>query len=54
MNETALVLVGHGSTRHPDGAAPVLALAEDIRRRALFAQVAAVFMKSAEKVTQYF
>ncbi len=45
MKNTALVLVGHGSTRHPDGAAPVLALAEDIRRRDLFAEVVAVFMK---------
>ena len=45
MKDTALVLVGHGSTRHPDGAVPVLALAEDIRRRDLFAQVVAVFMK---------
>ncbi|MGE5547093.1 MAG: CbiX/SirB N-terminal domain-containing protein [Solirubrobacterales bacterium] len=41
----ALVLVGHGSTSHPDGSAPVLALAEEIRRRDLFAEVAAVFMK---------
>lgn len=47
MKDTALVLVGHGSTRHPDGAAPVLALAEDIRRRDMFAQVTAVFMKQA-------
>ncbi len=45
MTGTALVLVGHGSTRHPDGAAPILALAEDIRRRRLFAEVVAVFMK---------
>ncbi len=45
MNTAALVLVGHGSARHPDGAAPILALAEAIRHRALFAEVAAVFMK---------
>ncbi|TAN76273.1 MAG: hypothetical protein EPN20_02165 [Magnetospirillum sp.] len=45
MKNTALVLVGHGSTRHPDGAVPVLALAEDIRRRGRFAEVVAVFMK---------
>jgi len=45
MKDTALVLVGHGSTRHPDGAVPVLALAEDIRRRHLFREVVAVFMK---------
>ncbi|OAN50585.1 hypothetical protein A6A04_17950 [Paramagnetospirillum marisnigri] len=45
MKNAALVLVGHGSARHPDGAAPVLALAEDIRARGLFAEVSAVFMK---------
>lgn len=45
MTGAALVLVGHGSTRHPDGALPILALAEDIRRRRLFAEVVAVFMK---------
>ncbi|CAA7626930.1 conserved hypothetical protein [Candidatus Terasakiella magnetica] len=43
--DTALILVGHGSARHPDGAAPVLALAEEVRRRGVFAEVAAVFMK---------
>ena len=45
MTDAALVLVGHGSTRHPDGAAPVLALAEQIRQLGRFAQVEAVFMK---------
>lgn len=45
MRNAALVLVGHGSARHPDGAVPVLALAEAIRRRGLFAEVEAVFMK---------
>ena len=45
MKDAALVLVGHGSTRHPDGAAPVLALAEQIRALNRFAQVEAVFMK---------
>jgi sirohydrochlorin cobaltochelatase len=45
MNRAALVLVGHGSTVHPDGARPVLALADEIRGRHIFAEVAAVFMK---------
>ncbi|WP_239988537.1 CbiX/SirB N-terminal domain-containing protein [Paramagnetospirillum kuznetsovii] len=52
MTTSALVLVGHGSTRHPDGAAPVLALADDIRRSGRFAQVAAVFMKQSPKLAE--
>ncbi|CUW41298.1 conserved protein of unknown function (Cobalamin (vitamin B12) biosynthesis CbiX 12-133; 139-245) [Magnetospirillum sp. XM-1] len=45
LENSALVLVGHGSGRYPDAAKPVLALAESIRRRNLFTEVAAVFMK---------
>jgi sirohydrochlorin cobaltochelatase len=45
LADAALVLVGHGSTRYPDAAAPILALAEQIRRRGVVAEVAAVFMK---------
>lgn len=45
LEHSALVLVGHGSARHPDGAGPVLALAESIRKRGIFAEVAAVFLK---------
>jgi sirohydrochlorin cobaltochelatase len=41
----ALVLVGHGSARHPEAGAPLLALAETIRRRDLFASVEARFLK---------
>lgn len=52
MKDAALVLVGHGSTRHPDGAAPVLALADDIRRRGLFAEVTAVFMKQSPTLAE--
>ena len=51
-HDTALVLVGHGSARHPDGALPVLALAEEIRHRGLFAEVTAVFMKQPPGVAQ--
>jgi sirohydrochlorin cobaltochelatase len=47
LSESALVLVGHGSSRHPDGAGPILRLAEDIRGRDRFREVAAVFMKQA-------
>ena len=48
----ALVLVGHGSARHPDSAAPILALAEGLRRRGPWAEVAAVFMKQAPPLDQ--
>jgi sirohydrochlorin cobaltochelatase len=44
-SDSALVLVGHGSGNYPDAAKPILALAESIRGRKLFAQVTAVFMK---------
>lgn len=49
---TALVLVGHGSARHPDSAAPILALAEELRRRGPWDEVAAVFMKQAPHLDQ--
>lgn len=43
----ALILVGHGSARHPEAAAPILALAEGIRARGIFDEVACAFMKQA-------
>lgn len=49
---TALVLVGHGSARHPDSAAPILALAEQLRRRGPWGQVTAVFMKQPPYLDQ--
>lgn len=45
LSTASLVLVGHGSAHYPDAARPVLALAESIRGRGLFTDVAAVFMK---------
>ncbi len=42
----ALVLVGHGSARHPGATRPLLELAEAVRRRNRFAEVAAVFFKN--------
>ena len=47
MSECALILVGHGSARHPDSAAPILALAEALRDQGPWSEVAAVFMKQA-------
>ncbi|MBI3445156.1 MAG: hypothetical protein HY055_07310 [Magnetospirillum sp.] len=42
---TALILVGHGSGNYPDAAKPILDLAESIRERGVFTEVTAVFMK---------
>ena len=41
----ALLLVGHGSSRVPDAAGPVLRLAEAVAAQGRFAHVAAAFMK---------
>ena len=43
--DTALLIVGHGSTVNPDSGAPSLAHATAIRKRNLFARVACVFWK---------
>ncbi|KIM00594.1 hypothetical protein CCC_03196 [Paramagnetospirillum magnetotacticum MS-1] len=45
LESSALILVGHGSGNYPDAAKPIQVLAESIRGRGLFAEVAAVFMK---------
>jgi sirohydrochlorin cobaltochelatase len=44
-NNTALLIVAHGSTVNPDSSAPTLAHAAEIRRRKLFAQVECAFWK---------
>lgn len=43
----AVVLVGHGSARHPESAAPIHALARALRERGPWREVVAVFMKQA-------
>ena len=43
--DTALLIVGHGSTVNPDSGAPSLAHAAAIRRRGIFARVACAFWK---------
>lgn len=43
--ESALVIVGHGSTRNPDSSTPARAHADAIRSRGLFREVAACFWK---------
>ncbi|MFN2541051.1 MAG: CbiX/SirB N-terminal domain-containing protein [Chthoniobacterales bacterium] len=43
--ESALLIVGHGSTVNPDSSAPTLAHAAEIRRRNILAQVECAFWK---------
>jgi len=43
--QSALLIVGHGSTVNPDSSAPSLAHAAEIRRRGIFADVACCFWK---------
>src|SRR5881397_4219011 len=42
---SALLIVGHGSTVNPDSSAPTLADAAEIRRRKIFADVGCAFWK---------
>jgi len=44
-DETALLIVAHGSTVNPDSSAPTLALAAEIRHRKVFANVECAFWK---------
>jgi sirohydrochlorin cobaltochelatase len=43
--DSALLIVGHGSTVNPDSSAPTLAHAAEIRRRNIFSGVACAFWK---------
>ena len=43
--DSALLIVGHGSTVNPDSSTPTLAHAAEIRRRELFAEVECAFWK---------
>ncbi len=43
--DAALLLVGHGSSRRPDGRTATVRLANEIRRRRLFAEVRECFWK---------
>jgi sirohydrochlorin cobaltochelatase len=44
-DDSALLIVAHGSTVNPDSSAPTLAHAAEIRRRKVFADVACAFWK---------
>jgi sirohydrochlorin cobaltochelatase len=48
--DATLVLVGHGSTRNADSAAPVFQHAAELRRRRLFAAVREAFWKQAPRL----
>jgi len=43
--DSALIIVGHGSTENPDSSVPYLEHAEEIRRRGIFGEVHSVFWK---------
>jgi sirohydrochlorin cobaltochelatase len=45
QSNSALLIVGHGSTVNPDSSAPTLAHAAEIRRRKMFGDVACAFWK---------
>ncbi|MEM7013260.1 MAG: CbiX/SirB N-terminal domain-containing protein [Verrucomicrobiota bacterium] len=44
-SNSALLLVGHGSTENPDSSAPTLQHADEIRRRGIFREVVCAFWK---------
>jgi sirohydrochlorin cobaltochelatase len=44
-DNSALLIVGHGSTVNPDSSAPTLAHAAEIRRRNVFAEIGCAFWK---------
>lgn len=51
-SRTALLLIGHGSARNPQSRVPTERLADDLRRRGLFAEVVAGFLKEPPLVDQ--
>jgi sirohydrochlorin cobaltochelatase len=50
--ESALIIVGHGSTVNPDSSAPTFAHAEEIRRRGCFREVVCAFWKEEPGMRQ--
>lgn len=50
FSDAALILVGHGSTRNADSAAPVFQHAAELRHRKIFAEVREAFWKQDPKV----
>lgn len=52
--DSALVLVGHGSTVNPDSSAPTFDHAETLRRRGIFGEVHCAFWKEEPSFRQVF
>ncbi len=50
--DSALIIVGHGSTVNPDSSAPTLAHADEIRARGIFGEVACAFWKEEPSLRQ--
>ena len=50
FSDAALVLIGHGSTRNADSAAPVYQHAAELRRRKIFAQVVEGFWQQEPRI----
>jgi sirohydrochlorin cobaltochelatase len=51
---TALIIVGHGSTMNPDSSAPTHLHADEIRRRGLFREVACCFWKEEPNMREVY
>src|SRR5271170_1851582 len=52
FHDAALLLLGHGSTLNADSSAPTYQHAEEIRRRAIFAEVHVAFWKEEPNFRQ--
>lgn len=52
FNDAALVILGHGSTKNAESAAPVYQHAAELRRRRIFAEVREAFWKQEPQVKQ--
>lgn len=50
--DSALLIVGHGSTVNPDSSAPTFAHAEELRRRGVFGEVHCAFWKEEPSLRQ--
>jgi len=50
--DSALLIVGHGSTLNPDSSAPTWELADDIQRRGIFGEVHCAFWKEEPSLRQ--
>lgn len=52
LSDAVLIVLGHGSTKNPDSAAPVYQHAAELRRRTLFAEVREAFWKQPPNVKE--